>query len=204
MKPTQKRPASDFPKIAQKKLSLIIESCRLPRKAQELPERARKSRILAKRLRHSKAHHRLTGADVTAPGGTWQNVIDYLTAGLKEGDFSVLDHFCEGWIQYRAEAQKVQAERITINGEAKPDSEVILSRSDHAPGVKMWIEIAGAILSLQDDLDRPPYPQEVVDSCNDRDKRGLAVADVSNADVSRFLTKWKLKGALPDKRKNPS
>jgi hypothetical protein len=197
-----KRLASDFPKIPPEKLKLIIETCRLPRKVQNLPERARNARILAMRMRTDQANQKHTKADVTAPGSSWENVIDYLTAGLKEGDFSVLDHFCEGWIQTRAEARILVAKAITFNGEAQPDAPVILSRPVNDPGLKMSIEIAGAILALQRDLDRPPYPQEVIDSCNDP-KRGLAVASVCNTDVSEFLTRWKLKGTLPDKRKNP-
>ena len=205
MKPTPKRSAFDFPKIPSAKLALIIETCRLPRKAQNLPERARQSRVLAMRLHHDKAIHRHDKRDVTAPGRTWENIVDFLTAGLKEGDFTVLDHFCEGWTQTRAEAQKLEGEEIVeiiLNGEAQPIDPVILSSPVNDPGLRMSIEIAGSILALQRNLDRPPYPQEVIDHCGDR-KRGLAIASVSNTDVSQFLKRWKLKGALPDMRKNP-
>lgn len=198
MKPKQL--ATDFPMIPAATLKLIIEACRLPRKAQNLPERARKSRILAMRLRHVQAHQRYSESDVTAPGGTWQNVVEFLTAGLREGDFSVLDHFCDGWTQMRAEA--LAAEVVSFPGEGNSSKTAVISRPVNDPGVRMSIEIAGAILSLQDELGRPPYPQEVLDHCNHL-KRGDAVANVSNADVSDFLKRWKLKGALPDSRKNP-
>jgi hypothetical protein len=190
---TDKIPAASFPKIPDSLLMRVIEEWSLPRKNQNLPRRSQDARKLAMRLRKTQAATQKDNGFLIGKSDTWQNISEFLNAAMMQNDFKTLEAFCEGVLEFSGIAEPVASGDAGLLQMIAPTSD---------PASVQRVEIARAILILQDRKGFPPYQSEIIEYLSDR-ARGDKIQNLSAEKLSKILKELELNKYLPNARVNP-